>query len=490
MKKQNQYFVEEREIDLKKVLAQVLKKWRFVLLLALIGAVLAVAADYRNTKKEATEAAIKAADKANAAPVTIESLEADMDDYSLQRVWRFVYMTNTLEQRRDYQMESILMTINPYQENVVDLSYEISADDSKDAENIAKQYVSYIQSDAIGTDIKAELGLELESCYITELLQADRTDAAFTIRVLGESQDACEKLADGVNAVVEAYKPSTLVYELKVGERSSDVVIDENLASRQADFNDDLNLYVSAYTSLQKSLDDDQSKLANMLLKKGITSKNSVLPAEEDAAEEERAHVEPEAVSVSPRLNKAPLGVLAGILLAVVCIVIQYSVSQGIHGMQEVKYLFGVRDMGSISVLSLKKKRFGNRIDRWADKVAMGHRDYADYDRQLALIGSNILLACRKENRTRVYVAGSRLNAIPAAFLQQLAERLKKDGITLEIGGNINRDAEALLQLSEDGACILIETDEKSDCNEIAKELNSCLQNDVQLLGMVLVLNC
>ena len=28
MKKQNQYFVEEREIDLKKVLLQVLKKWR------------------------------------------------------------------------------------------------------------------------------------------------------------------------------------------------------------------------------------------------------------------------------------------------------------------------------------------------------------------------------------------------------------------------------------------------------------------------------
>ena len=105
MKKQNQYFVEEREIDLKKVLLQVLKKWRLVLILAVLGAVLAVAADYRNTKKEATEAAIAAADKVNAGPVTIESLEAKMDDYSIQRVWRFVYMTNTLYQRRTYQTE-------------------------------------------------------------------------------------------------------------------------------------------------------------------------------------------------------------------------------------------------------------------------------------------------------------------------------------------------------------------------------------------------
>ncbi len=489
MKKQNQYFVEEREIDLKKVLLQVLKKWRLVLILAVLGAVLAVAADYRSTKKEATEAAIAAADKANAGPVTIESIEAKMDDYSIQRVWRFVYMTNTLEQRRAYQTESILMTLNPYQENVVDLSYEVVAEDSKAAENIANQYVSYIQSDEIGAEIKTQLGLELQSSYITELLSVSRTDAVLKIRVRAESEEACERLADGVVSAVEGYASVTTAseYELKQESRESNIVIDDEVVSRQASMNSDLALYVSSYTALQNSLSNEQQALAALILQEGITSQNSILPAEEETEEEERAHVEPAAVSVSVRPNKAPLGILGGILLAVVCVVIGYSASQGIHGMQEAKYLFGVRDMGSVSALSLKKKRIGNGIDRWADKIAMEHSDYAQ---QFAMIRSNILLACRKENRDHVYLAGSKMNMVPEAFLTQLSDSLKEDGITVEIGGNINRDAEALLKLTEDGACVLVEADEKSNCNEIAKELNKCRENEVQLLGMVLVSNC
>ena len=55
MKKQNSYFVEEREIEGKKMFAQILKRWRLVLLLAVIGAVMAVAADYRMMKKSAAE---------------------------------------------------------------------------------------------------------------------------------------------------------------------------------------------------------------------------------------------------------------------------------------------------------------------------------------------------------------------------------------------------------------------------------------------------
>ena len=102
MKKQNSYFVEEREIEGKKMFAQILKRWRLVLLLAVIGAVLAMAADYRMMKKSAAEEARAAADKANAAPVTIESLEKGMDRFDRQQVWRFVYMTNTLEERKNY----------------------------------------------------------------------------------------------------------------------------------------------------------------------------------------------------------------------------------------------------------------------------------------------------------------------------------------------------------------------------------------------------
>ena len=506
MKKQNSYFVEEREIEGKKMFAQILKRWRLVLLLAVIGAVLAVAADYRMMKKSAAEEAQAAADRANAAPVTIESLEKGMDRFDRQQVWRFVYMTNTLEERKNYLNESIRMTINPYKERVIDMEYQVAAESITAAETAAQNYAEYIAGEQFAKALVKQLGLDMHSCYIQELVSAEASGDTVKIRLIAGSREVCNYLADAAETVIADYTPETEhVVTITQENRTGMFVIDKELAEEQEAFNDDLELYTSSYNSLKKSLDDKQSTLANMLLKAGIKSENAkVLEAEaleatveestEETAEtegtEEAAGVEVQPAAVSIRFGKAPLGLIAGILVAIVWVMLCYALSQGIHGMEEAKYLFGVRDMGTVSALSLRKKRLGSPVDFWMEKLGCGRHNYVEYDKQLALICANLLLTCKKENITEVAVAGSRLSASGQKIVEQMKVYLAKEGITLKSVGNVLCDGCALLTLAQTGTVLLVEEDERSCCNDIAKELNVFKENELQFIGMVLISNC
>lgn len=496
MKKQNSYFVEEREIEGKKMFAQILKRWRLVLLLAVIGAVLAMAADYRMMKKSAAEDAQAAADKANAAPVTIESLEKGMDRFDRQQVWRFVYMTNTLEERKNYLNESIRMTINPYGERVVDLEYRIASSDAGDT--VAQSYVDYVNSEQFAKDVVKELALDMRSCYVKELISIEASGDTFAIRLMANNKEACNRLADGAEAVLAAYVPETAgSYTLELENRTTTIIIDKELAAEQEAFNDDLELYTSSYNSLKKALNDKQSTLANLMLKAGVKSENSLLAEEstEEATETEEeaanaADVEVQPAAVSIRFGKAPLGLIAGILVAIVWVMLCYALSQGIHGMEEAKYLFGVREMGTVSALSLRKKRLGSPVDFWMEKLGCGRHNYVEYDKQLALICANLLLTCKKENITEVAVAGSRLSASGQKIVEQIKTYLAKEGITLKSAGNVLCDGRALLTLAQTGTVLLVEEDERSCCNDIAKELNVFKENELQFIGMVLISNC
>lgn len=506
MKKQNSYFVEEREIEGKKMFAQILKRWRLVLLLAVIGAVLAMAADYRMMKKSAAEEAQAAADKANAAPVTIESLEKGMDRFDRQQVWRFVYMTNTLEERKNYLNESIRMTINPYKERVIDMEYQVVAESTTAAETAAQNYAEYIAGEQFAKALVKQLGLDMHSCYIQELVSTEASGDTVKIRLIAGSREVCNYLADAAETVIADYTPETEnVVTITQENRTGMFVIDKELAEEQEAFNDDLELYTSSYNSLKKSLDDKQSTLANMLLKAGIKSENAkVLEAEaleaaveestEETAEteetEEADDVEVQPAAVSIRFGKAPLGVIAGILVAIVWVMLCYALSQGIHGMEEAKYLFGVRDMGTVSALSLRKKRLGSPVDFWMEKLGCGRHSYVEYDKQLALICANLLLTCKKENITEVAVAGSRLSASGQKIVEQMKVYLAKEGITLKSVGNVLCDGCALLTLAQTGTVLLVEEDERSCCNDIAKELNVFKENELQFIGMVLISNC
>ena len=495
MKKQNSYFVEEREIEGKKMFAQILKRWRLVLLLAVIGAVLAMAADYRMMKKSAAEEAQAAADKANAAPVTIESLEKGMDRFDRQQVWRFVYMTNTLEERKNYLNESIRMTINPYGERVVDLEYRIASSDAGDT--VAQSYVDYVNSEQFAKDVVKELALDMRSCYVKELISIEASGDTFAIRLMANNKEACNRLADGAEAVLAAYVPEAAgSYTLELENRTTTIIIDKELAAEQEAFNDDLELYTSSYNSLKKALNDKQSTLANLMLKAGVKSENSLLAEEstEETAETEKTEeaddVEVQPAAVSIRFGKAPLGVIAGILVAIVWVMLCYALSQGIHGMEEAKYLFGVRDMGTVSALSLRKKRLGSPVDFWMEKLGCGRHSYVEYDKQLALICANLLLTCKKENITEVAVAGSRLSASGQKIVEQMKVYLAKEGITLKSVGNVLCDGCALLTLAQTGTVLLVEEEERSCCNDIAKELNVFKENELQFIGMVLISNC
>ena len=86
MKRQNNYYVEQREVNLKRMITTVLYQWRIILVVALIAAVLMGMKQYKSDVA-AEEARIQAAiAAANAPEVTVEYLESQLIPQQIQNV--------------------------------------------------------------------------------------------------------------------------------------------------------------------------------------------------------------------------------------------------------------------------------------------------------------------------------------------------------------------------------------------------------------------
>ena len=136
-----------------------------------------------------------------------------------------------------------------------------------------------------------------------------------------------------------------------------------------------------------------------------------------------------------------------------------------------------------------RRKKTAAAVDTAIDKLNYGRKKYLSTQQQMQMVYSNILLTCKNSEINKVYLTGSELEAIPQRCVEELRECLNEQQIELTVGKSILYDAESLMQMAKVGNAVLMEVEEKSKCEEIAKELNLCIQNQVQVIGVILTKN-
>ena len=151
------------------------------------------------------------------------------------------------------------------------------------------------------------------------------------------------------------------------------------------------------------------------------------------------------------------------------------------------KYLFGTTVFGVVDASAHGKKRLFSVVDRLLKRIKVGRKKCLSYETQLQLICTNILICCKNNGITKVHLSGSEMKKVPSVVLKTIRETLEKAGIEVSNGNGVAYDADSLMELAEKKNGILIEVSEKTSCEEIAKELNLCRQNEVNILGVVLV---
>ena len=103
------------------------------------------------------------------------------------------------------------------------------------------------------------------------------------------------------------------------------------------------------------------------------------------------------------------------------------------------------------------------------------------------MIYVGVKLAAEKSNINSVYVTGAGLAENHTPLLDEVIAKLKKDGIEVEMGKSILYYAGALEQSVKVGNVLLLEKAGQSLYQEIQREIEICSQQELNLLGAVVV---
>lgn len=491
MKKQSHYIVEEREVDVKEMFFHALSYWRFILIVALIGAALVGAMKYKKDVA-AAEANIQAQmDAANAPEITVETLEAQLSSVEIQDVWNAVQYRQLLKQRREYIDASVYMNLNALKENVVYLTYEITA---SEAARVMKEFENYLAGSSMAEKIVAEMGLDTEAIYVAELICMEATDNEnyFILKICADSKDECASLADNVEKQIVSYVDYLKTKEkfedtsVILVERRQEVIRDEDLLAKQSEYIGSFYDDMKEFKKYNSNFNNEQKALFEMLRRGKYKIDNSLYATEIEPEEKETVEIDT-TVNVKPSIASIIAGFLAGAIAAFACRAFLYTISKNIHGEDEVKYLFGTTVFGVVDASAHGKKRLLSVVDRLLKRIKVGRKKKLSYETQLQLICTNILIFCKNNGITKVHLSGSEMKKVPSVVLKTIRETLEKAGIEVSNGNGVAYDADSLMELAEKKNGILVEVSEKTSCEEIAKELNLCRQNEVSILGVVLV---
>ena len=492
MKKQSHYVVEERQIDVKEMFFHTLSCWRFILLVAFIAAALVGVMKYKSDVS-AREAEIQAQiDAANAPEVTIETVQSQMLKKEAQTVWNAVQSAQLLAQKREYIDSSIYLNLNAFEENVTYLTFEIT---SGAAERAVSEIETYLSGVSMGNALAEDMGLDTDAIYLAELVRMEESDYVtyFKLRVCANSSEECANLADSVekqmNAYINTLKSQEKFADLSITctERKQDIICDEELLAKQDEYINGFYEAIKEQKKYESEFNDAQKELFKMLQKEKVVVENSIYPMEEAAEEEKEAAEIDTTVNVKPSIAAIIAGFLAGAIAAFAIRAFLYTISKNIHGEDEVKYLFGTNVFGVVDASSHGKKRLAAPVDRLFKRFKAGSKKSLTYEEQLQLVCTNILIQCKNNGVDKVHLSGSEMKKIPAVLINTLRETLEKAGIEVSNGKGVAYDAESLMSLAEKKNGILVEVSEKTSCAEIAKELNLCRQNEINVLGVVLV---
>lgn len=468
MKKQDGYYVKSREIDLKRMLWWIARQWRKLLVFSVVCACVMVTWKYIQDER-AHMAAYQAALAEQEANASVKALEESLTEEEMLGVNTAFYYWKRAEEASDYLSNSFLLKMNPYEINMSNIYYQISD------QQIPGELKQFISSERFLNNLKEELGWDIKNIYLLELFELKEEGNRTVISIQADTQENCElltqqtmKIVEGQfgNAIEEAYYTMGVTNNLDLVKLFNDIYDNEHTS-------------ITIYNNYEVGINDKQRALLIKMQTEALGG-----GAEELSIEEPKV-IELEKTHLSKKIFL--LGAAAGILIGAVVLAILFTFSANIHGDKEIKYLFNLPMMGNVSVAKLKKKKWFAFIDRWMDRLVYGKIKYSEYEKQIQMIVMNIYLVCHKNSQNTVFLSGSEMDKVPETFLKDVQTQLQKKDIKATIGKCISYDADSLLAAAEAGNLVLVEVDEASKCEEIAMELNLCMQNQIESLGVIVV---
>lgn len=474
-------FEKERIIKISDLVEELFRKIWLIIAFAVIFAVILTGYKYSKDKV--------ASQAANA--IRDEDSETTLTDEELQQVNTVLLQQTRLENQQEYLDKSILMKINAYKEDRVNLQFIVKGDEST-AKNAISSLEYYVSSGALANDLQAKYP-DVEPNYLSELisfendsdeLQVGDTEYlnvkfsgnVFCISVMEQDEEQCQTLADSVAACLSEYQVLSAqtigAYELSLVDKSATKVVDSDLQDFQnGKINDTTNLK-NTIKDLKSNLSDVQFSVLNKNLETspaGSTSQDIADTAQQNAV-----------ISVTLSKKYMGLGALVGIILAVIVIILRYVLRGTLNVGLEMQQMFNLCVFGQIT----SDDRKNVLVKAWRK---LRNKRNLSAEEQKNITVANVKAFCAKHGIDKVLLTSSREKVGTVECMTAIVSDLKKDGISADIVEKYPYSEESIKKMMDYEHVILVEVLRKSKYDEVLQGVQKCMEQECQLDGAIVL---
>lgn len=432
----------DRSFDVKDMVSAIRTNWLIIVVCGLVCAAFLIVGMQRSEYKSAAAAAQESVG------TDVSAIYNGLTDGEKSTIQLARSQEEQLNAQNDYISNSVFMNIDPYKEGNTTLYYNITYLTTVDA-TIIGRYIDYAGSNAFYEAVVQKMSTEMEVQYVKELITCtqntvdmNRYYTEFYIKVIADSQELCEDIADAVDNVMQAYisenQGETAGYTIDTVDSGYSEMVDTELYNKQ---------YVSTsnYYNLQSMYNATIATFTdNMKLVYAATDEELAGTAQGDTTSSE--------VYAPYRVKYVVLGALIGIFLAVLGIILAYLLS--------------------------------NKVKTEADLESIYDLNVFGTGTELPLVAANMNNVCSKRGINSVVLCGT-ISESNKSIMNKLIDEMQKKGIELTIAGDIGKDVEAREMLASCEHVVFVSQNKKTTYPEVESWLKLCRDLGISVLGAV-----
>ncbi|WP_036612897.1 hypothetical protein [Oribacterium sp. P6A1] len=466
----------EMEIDLVQLFLLCVRKWKTIILTAVVLAVLL--AGYKGASGiSSLKSNSETVDEADA-EVEKEQYEAAKAAYDEQiKLFDSVIFENST-----YKENSVLMNLDPNNYFSVSAMYYISTDyrimpgetyqDIDYTNDVIQSYILYLKSNECLTYIQNRLTDKISLRYLKELISISQSSHIVNIEVVGDSSRRVSEILEALNEAMMLHKAQVdekvYAHEISMIDKTKADNVSES-DSADPSGNGDAG-YVN---SKQLDFANQQNNLINQ--RAAVYDKKTKLtePKEKAAAASMKG-------VLKSCIKFGILGGVAGVFMAAFFICMKAIFADAVNNASEVTRLFGVRVFGDY-----KSKKSSNKLGDMLYRMSYGDAT-ADKTDFIKVLSANIdaYITAFKDNEIKEIAFVGRLKTEDMKDIVGLVNGSENSGV-LKLAGDILTDAEAIRTIN-DKKYAIVAVDRNTSKNDLRKQLEKLQGLEKTVIGAVL----
>lgn len=462
----------EREIELKDIFFKILFNWRKIIIVSILFSLLFGGYRFvRDLKNMFNEDFISLQEKEY--NNNLKEYDANLYYYNN----KINNITNNIKRQEDYNDNSLLMKVDPYNKYVssityyVDTNYLIMPNLTYQNVDTSTAIISAYKSIGLNADlydyVVRNLSFSTEVRYIQELidLYTESDTNMIYIKVFSYDEKTCDEI---YNLVYKYFEIKQKEINNKIGEHSLSV-INNNILRTEIDY----------------KLEDIQKENNQMI----IEYRKSL----QEAQKAEKALIKPvQYVYTSSKIVKgsikyAGLGFFIGAFISFCCLLLTILMSDKLINSNELRSRYNLKILGEYSTRD--KKKLFNFVDTIIFKMEGRYHSCFSESEAIKRIVFNIsnLFSTESSENNSVLLTGTINDDDIELICKKLINSFPNTSLNFRYGGNLNYSADTLNEVGKCNAIIIIEKINTSSNYEIINEINSIKELKKKIIGAIVL---